>query len=217
MDFKEARRRMVDSQVRTNDVTDLRVQAALELIPREDFVPADKRDVAYIEREIAIAPGRVLLTARDFSKLAAAAEPRASDLVLIAGAGTGYAAAVFSRLVEMVVAVEGDAALAAQAQETINRLEIGNAVVLNAEAADGAARQGPFDLIFVDGGIEKRPDALLAQLREGGRLAAIQRINGVFRGVVWRRSGDAFACAEKFDATTRMVLPGFAAEKAFVF
>ncbi|MEZ5892079.1 MAG: protein-L-isoaspartate O-methyltransferase [Parvularculaceae bacterium] len=217
MDFKTARRRMVESQVRTNDVTDLRLQTALEETPREAFLPPALRNQAYVEREIAYAPGRVLLTARDFAKLLAAAEPQPGDLALIVAAGAGYSAAVLARLVEMAVAVESDAALAAQAQETLNTLDVGNAAVLHAAAAAGAPKQGPYDLIVIDGGIEKRPDALLAQLKEGGRLAAIQRIGGVFRGVVYRRSGDAFACAEKFDATTRTVLPGFAAEKAFVF
>jgi len=75
MDFKAARRRMVDSQVRTNDVTDLRLQTALETVPREDFLPAELRDQAYVERELPYAPGRSLMTVRDFAKLAAAAQP----------------------------------------------------------------------------------------------------------------------------------------------
>ncbi|GJL93372.1 protein-L-isoaspartate O-methyltransferase family protein [Hyphococcus sp.] len=217
MDFKTARRRMVDSQVRTNDVTDLRLQAALETVPREVFLPADLRDQAYVERELPFAPGRSLMTVRDFAKLAAAAKPKAGELCLSVASGTGYATAVLAQLVEMVVAVETDEALAASAQENLTRIGVANAAVLASDSAKGAAGQGPFDLIFIDGVIETRPDALLAQLKDDGRLAAIMRRGGISRGVLYSRAGDATACSEKFDASAKMVLPGFAAEKSFVF
>ncbi|WP_375204036.1 protein-L-isoaspartate O-methyltransferase family protein [Hyphococcus sp.] len=217
MDFKTARRRMVESQVRTNDVTDLRLQAALETIPREMFLPSDLREQAYVERELPYAPGRSMLTARDFAKLVAAADPRPGDLCLDAVAGTGYSTAVLAGLVDMVVAVESDEALAAAAQENLTQLDVANAAVIIGDSLKGAPDQGPFDLILVDGVIEIRPDALLAQLKDGGRLAAIERREGVSRGVVYRRSGDAFAAKEKFDAMAKTVLPGFAAAKSFVF
>ncbi len=217
MDFKSARRRMVESQVRTNDVTDLRLQAALENTPREIFVPAGLRDQAYVERELPFAPGRMLLTARDFAKLASAAQPRAGELCLTVAAGTGYSTAILAQLVDMVVAVESDERLAADAQEALNKMGVANAAVLAGDNTQGAAGQGPYDLIFIDGVIEKRPDALLAQLKEGGRLAAILRRGGISRGVIYQRSGEAFSCSEKFDAAAKSVLPGFAAEKEFVF
>jgi len=217
MDFKTARRRMVDSQVRTNDVTDLRLQTALETIPREMFLPSALREQAYVERELPYAPGRSMLTARDFAKLVAAADPRPGDLCLDAVAGTGYSTAVLAGLVDMVVAVESDEALAAAAQENITKLDVANAAVITGDSAKGAPGQGPFDLILIDGVIEIRPDTLLAQLKDGGRLATIERRGGVSRGVVYRRSGDAFAATEKFDAMAKTVLPGFAAAKSFVF
>ena len=152
MNFSTARRRMVESQVRPNDVTDLRLQTALEETPREKFLPVELHDQAYVEREHVYAPGRTLITVRDFAKLAAAAEPKAGELVLNAG-----------------------------------------------------------------GAIEQRPEKLLSQLKDGGRLAAILRQKGVSRGVIYRRSGEAFACTEKFDAATRVILPGFETRKSFVF
>jgi len=166
---------MVESQVRTNDVTDLRLQAALETTPREAFLPAGLKEQAYVERELAYAPGRTLLRARDFAKLAAAADPRPGDLALVAASGAGYSAAILAQLVDMVVAVESDETLASAAQEQLAALGITNAAFLTGDPAKGAAGQGPYDLILVDGCIEKRPDALLAQLKEGGRLAAIQK------------------------------------------
>ena len=217
MDFTAARRRMVDSQVRTNDVTDLRLQTALETIPREAFLPGELRNQAYVEREIAYAQGRSLMTVRDFAKLVDAADPHPGELCLAVATGTGYSTAVLARLVDMVVAVEGDEALAAAAQDNVTKLGVSNAAVLNAENKKGAADQGPYDLVFIDGVIEERPEELLKQLKDGGRLAAIQRIGGVSRGVLYRRAGDAFACSEKFDASARTVLPDFAAAKTFVF
>ena len=217
MNFSTARRRMVESQVRPNDVTDLRLQTALEETPREKFLPVELHDQAYVEREHVYAPGRTLITVRDFAKLAAATEPKAGELVLNAVAGTGYSTAILSQLVDMVVAVESDEKLAALEQENLTALGISNAAVLSGDTALGAADQGPFDLIFIDGAIEQRPEKLLSQLKDGGRLAAILRQKGVSRGVIYRRSGEAFACTEKFDAATRVILPGFETRKSFVF
>lgn len=217
MDYTTARRRMVDSQVRTNDVTDLSIQAAMETTPREIFLPVELRSQAYVERELVYAPGRVLVTARDFAKLAAIADPQPKDLTLNVVCGSGYSTAILAQLVDMVVAVESDEALGAMAQECLNQIEANNAAVITGNPAAGAADQGPYDLIFVDTVIEKRPDALLAQLKDGGRLAAIFREKGVSSGVLFERSGEAFSCSKKFDASAKAVLPGFEAEKAFVF
>ena len=217
MDFKTARRHMVESQVRTNDVTNLQLQTAMEETPREIFLPSELRAQAYVERELEYAPGRRLLTARDFSKLAAAADPRPGDLVLNALCGSGYSTAVLARLVEMVVAVESDEALAGQAQENLTSIGCTNAAVIAGDPWKGAAGQGPFDLIFICGAVEREPEALLDQLKDGGRLAGIRRKGGVSRGVLYTRSGDAFSYTEIFDASTRAVLPGFEAPKTFVF
>ncbi len=217
MDYQAARQHMVDSQVRTNDVTDLRIQTAMEQTPREAFLPVELRDQAYVEREIAYAPGRLLLRARDFSKLVAAAEPHPGDIVLNAVCGSGYSTAILAQLVEMVVAIESDEKLASSAQETLASLGFSNAAVITGDPWEGAPDQGPFDLIFVGGAIEKQPDKLLAQLKDGGRLATILRKDGVSRGGVYRRSGEAVAFTEFFDAATSAVIAGFDMPKAFVF
>ncbi len=217
MDFTTARRHMVDSQVRPNDVTDLRIQAALETVPRESFLPSELRAQAYVERELEYAPGRRLLTVRDFAKLVAAVEPEPDDLVLNAVCGSGYSTAILARLTEMVVALESDERLCAKAQETLDKVGCSNAAVIVGEPRRGAADQGPYDIVFIDGVIEREPEELMRQLKDGGRLGAILRRDGVSRGVVYRRSGDAFGCTEVFDAAARTVLPGFEAEKGFVF
>lgn len=217
MDYRAARRHMVESQVRSNDVTSLAIQAAMETVPREAFLPPELRAQAYVERELAYASGRRLLTARDFGKLIATAAPRPSDLVLDIACGSGYSTAILANLAEMVVAVEPDEKLAAAAQENLLALGVGNAAVIVGEAAAGAQKQGPFDLIFIGAAIEREPDALLAQLKDGGRLAAIKREKGVSRGVLYTRSGESCAGRTGFDATTTAVLPGFEAPKGFSF
>lgn len=217
MDFVQARKNMVASQVRTNDVTDLRLQAALESAPRELFLPADVRPLAYVEREVAFAPGRRLLTPRDFAKLLAAADVRSHDLVLDVACGTGYSTAVLAQLAEMVVGLEPDEGLAQAAGANLSALGVTNAAVIVGDPAAGAPKQGPFDLIFIGAGIEVEPVHLLGQLKEGGRLAAIIRLGGVFRGALYRRSGSAFAPVPVFDASTKTVLPQFSAPKTFRF
>jgi protein-L-isoaspartate(D-aspartate) O-methyltransferase len=217
MNYEAARRHMVDSQVRPNDVTDLRIQNAMETTPHEIFVPTEMRDQVYVEREVEYAPGRRLLRARDFAKLVDIADIRANDVVLNAVCGSGYSTAIIATLAEMVVSLEYDDDLAASAQENLNSLGFSNAAVLTGDPARGAPKQGPFDVIFIGGAIERRPDALLEQLTEGGRLATILREDGVSRGGVYVRSGEAFSFTPTFDAASSAVLSGFEKPKAFVF
>ncbi len=208
---------MVDSQVRTNDVTDPRIQRAFETVERERFLPAELRAQAYMDREIPYAPGRSMITARDHAKLLAALDIDAGDLVLDVACGTGYSAAILSQLGEMIVSVEKDDALSAKAQENWSASGVVNAAVVTADPAAGAAKQGPFDVIVIAAAIEMEPAALLKQLKDGGRLGAILRKGGVAKGVVWRRSGAATAAHEIFDASARTIAPCFAQPKAFVF
>lgn len=217
MDYKAARRHMVDNQVRTNDVSDLRILAVLETLPREAFLPAELKAQAYVEREVAYAPGRRMLTPRDFSKLVAAADPKPGEIVLDVAPGAGYSTAVLAGLAEMVVAVEPDEKLTTRAQETLQSLGIDNAAVIVANPATGAPKQGPFDVIFLGAPIELEPTALLAQLKDGGRLATILRRDGVSRGTIYTKTGSAISARTVFDAAATTVLPGFERAKTFVF
>jgi len=217
MDFDVARKHMVDSQVRPNDVTDARIQRAFEAVPRELFLPAELRAQAYIDREVAYAPGRALPTARDFAKLLAALDIQPSDLVLDVACGAGYSTAILAMLGEMIVAVEKDETLAARAQETWGAIGAMNAAVVSTEPLEGAPKQGPFDVIVIAHAIEVEPTALLKQLKDGGRLGAFLRRGHVTKGCVWRRSGAATGMAEAFDASIRTVLDGFTRPKTFVF
>lgn len=215
--FATARRNMVEGQVRANDVTDRRLQSAMETIPRELFLPAELRARAYVERELEYAPGRRLIAPRDFAKLAHAAAIAPGEVVLDVACGTGYSTAVLASLCEMVVGVEADEALAGKAQENLETLGVANAAVIAADPTAGAPSQGPFDVVFIAGAIAVEPAALLEQLKDGGRLAAIRHQGGVSRGVVWLKTGGAIAARAVFDAAARDVLPEFAAPKSFVF
>lgn len=217
MNFETARKHMVASQVRTNDVTDPRIQRAFETIERERFLPGELRAQAYVDREISYAPGRSLLTPRDFAKLLDALDIEAGDLILDIACGSGYSTAILSRLGEMVVAVENVEPLAMKAQENLGAAGIVNAAIVSGAPFDGAPTQGPFDVIVIAAAIEREPEALLTQLKDGGRLGAIVRRGAVAKGVVWRRSGPATAAHEVFDASAETVPDGFTRPKAFVF
>lgn len=213
-DYAAAREIMVDRQVRPADVTLYPIIAAMLEVPREVFLPEALRPVAYLGEHVPIAPGRVLLDPRVFAKLLDALNVGPDDLVLDVGCGYGYSTAVLARMAEAVVAVEEDPRMAAEAEALLEGVE--TAVVHAGALAEGDPAHGPFDAMLVEGGIETLPPALEAQLKPGGRVAAIfvEGAGGQARlglrtetGIAWRRIFDA----------TAPVLPGFAAAKAFEF
>ncbi len=213
-DFSTRRVMMVDTQVRPSDVTKFPIIEAMLAIPREAYVPDSMREAAYIGENVEIAPGRVVLEARTFAKLLDALDVQPGELVLDLGCGLGYSTAVLARLADAVVAVEEDAALASEAQRTLSAQGVDNAALIVGPLAAGDAKHAPFDVITLQGGVEAVPAALLAQLREGGRIGAIfmegslgvARIGYKIDGVVtWRYAFNAAA----------PVLPGFAAKRGF--
>lgn len=215
-DFAAAREAMVDSQVRTSDVTRYAIIEAMLEIPRELFVPRARRDVAYAEAEIPIAPGRAMLMPRAFAKMIEAAGIGASDLVLDLAPGTGYSTAVIARLAAAVVAIEPDAELARQATEALESLEIVNAIVSHGDPTAGDPAHGPYDVIFLNGAVERVPEALTDQLKDGGRLVAIFVERGVGQCRVVLRVGDTLAQRIADDITGPLV-PGFEKKRVFAF
>lgn len=216
IDFEAARIAMVDRQVRPSDVTSFPIIEALLAVPRERFAPSALRAVCYAGDDLPLGGGRVLLDPRVFAKMLDAADIEAGDLVLDLGCGLGYSTAVLSRLAAAVVAVESDAAMAKQASATLTALEVDNAMIEVRPLAEGAPDHAPYNAILINGAVEDVPDALLAQLRDGGRLVAIQMNAGVGRCAVWTRSGDAIVPRRAFDATAP-VLEGFRRAPAFEF
>ncbi len=216
IDFDAAREAMVDCQVRPSDVTRYPIIQAMLSVPREEFVPAALRPVAYLGEHVPLAPGRVVLDPRVFAKMLECIAIGPTDLVLDLGCGMGYSAAVIATMAEAVIAVEEDAEFAGEAEAVLARLGADNAVVQAGPLAAGAPQHGLYDAVIVEGGIEDLPQAIADQIKPGGRIVAIfmegasgQARLGIRteRGLAWRRVFDA----------TAPVLPGFAAAKAFEF
>lgn len=216
IDYTAARRNMVASQIRTNEVTDEALLAALTDVPRERFVPAPLRGVAYIDEDLPIKRGRYLMEPMVFARLVQLAGVGPNDVVLDIGCGTGYSTAVLARLTNTVVALESDAELAAAATANLAELGIDNAVVVTAPLAEGYAKQAPYDVIFFNGAIPRIPDLISRQLAEGGRLVAVVGEHGVGRGTLMTRARGAAASRPAFDAAVPM-LPDFVVEQGFVF
>jgi len=217
MNFEAAREIMVDSQIRPNDVSDPEIVHAFLKTPRDAFVPATRKPVAYSELEIETSEGRSLWTPRDMAKLLKAADIKPTDIVLVIGAGAGYETALISHMAETVIALEDRAELVDAMSERFASLGFDRAVAVEGKLEDGLPDQGPFDVVYVCGMVETVPEAWTAQLAEGGRLALVQLDqDGVGRGRVFTRAGDTASARYAFDAFP----PKFAQfdrKKAFVF
>lgn len=172
-DFAASRTMMVDTQVRPNDVTKFPVIEAMLAIPREEFVPASRRSVAYSGENLEIGQGRVLLEPRTLAKMVDALDVQRSDLVLDLACGYGYSSAVLARMAEAVVAIEDDSDMAAEAERRLAEAGVYNVAVLNAPLVEGAPKQAPYDAILIGGGVEAVPATITDQLKEGGRIAAL--------------------------------------------
>ncbi|WP_422367036.1 protein-L-isoaspartate O-methyltransferase family protein [Pelagibius sp.] len=217
VDFAAARLNMVESQIRTNKVTDLRVIEAFEAMPREQFVEDALQGIAYVDEDLEVSPGRYLMEPMVLARLLQAVAPGPSDMVLDIGCATGYSTAVLAGLAETVVGLDKDRGMVEQANRTLNALDLDNAVVVEAPLEGGYAKQAPYNVILLQGAVSEVPAAIKEQLAEGGRLAAVVIDEaGIGRATLIQRSGNIFAARILFDAATPL-LPGFEREVGFVF
>lgn len=214
VDFEAARIKMVENQIRTTDVTSHSVLQAFLSVAREDFVPEKAKALAYIDTDIELAPGRFLMEASPLAKLLQAAEITKDDTVLEIGTGTGYVAALLSRVAGSVVSLESDAALAEAASR--NLANCPNVKVVTGELEKGNTTGAPYDLIFVNGAVEDIPPALLDQLAEGGRLVAVVGYGNAAQAKILLRERGAFSENSRFNLSVKP-LPGFRKVKEFVF
>jgi protein-L-isoaspartate(D-aspartate) O-methyltransferase len=217
-DFAAARRHMVDGQVRPADVTDLRIIAAMQEVPRERFVPPQAAGLAYLDLDLAVGAGasggRRLLKPMVLAKLIQTADIAPTDRVLDVGCATGYAAAVLARIGAQVVALEQDSGLATAARTALASQP--NVTVESGPLSEGWAKAGPYDVIVLEGATEVAPHALCRQLKDGGRLVCVLGSGPDAKAMLYRRSGDDIGARPVFDAAAAL-LPGFAKAPEFAF
>lgn len=213
--FSARRVMMVDTQVRPSDVTKFPIIDAMLTVPREAFVPRDKREAAYMGENLVLRQDRVMLEPRTLAKMLDALDIQPDELVLDLGCGLGYSAAVLARLADAVVAVEEDEAMAAEAQGLLSQASVDNAAVIVGPLAEGAAKHGPYDVITVQGGVQVVPQALLDQLKDGGRIAAVFMEGALGVARVGYKSEGKVSWRFVFNASAP-VLPGFGATRGFV-
>lgn len=216
-DYQAARLAMVEGQLRTNKVTDEALLDAFLAVPREAFVPAHLRGIAYVDEDIPLGGGRFLMEPMVLARLLQAAAIAPTDRALAIGVGTGYAATILARLAARVVAVESEPQLAAVARTQLAAGDGHGVTLIEGRLEDGHPAAQPYDVILIDGAVAAVPDALSRQLGTGGRLVTVlKRGAGMGQGVLMTRVGGVLSYRPLFEAGTPL-LPAFQAAPGFVF
>jgi protein-L-isoaspartate(D-aspartate) O-methyltransferase len=222
LDFAQARRNMVDSQVRTFDVTSIPILAAMDEVPRERFVPEGRESLAYIDLDVPVSDGipgvepRFMLKPMFLGRMVQALDLDPGARVLDVGGGLGYSAAVLSRAGAAVTLLESSEGLAEAARARLQAAGFPEVRVVSGPSEAGDPEGGSYDGILVNGLVEVRPQGLLDQLADGGRLICVEQTGRAGRATLYTRSGEAVGSRSVFDAGARL-LKGFQAERGFVF
>ena len=199
--FAQARINMVDSQLRPNGITDIRILDAMHAVMRENFVGNDQQNLAYMDGDVPLkqATGgpRSLISPMVFGRMLQAAAIRPADRVLDIGAATGYGAMVLSHLAAQIVAVEGDSGLAAILRK--NLASVANVSVLEGSLDIGAPETQKFDLIIIEGCVQEVPSALFSQVKDGGRIVAAVGQPEMAKCCVYKISGQTHTFRAAFD------------------
>jgi protein-L-isoaspartate(D-aspartate) O-methyltransferase len=215
-DFQAQRVKMVDGQLRTTDVTNHELLSAFLSVPRELFVGEGRQELAYLDDDIQIAPGRFIMEPSPLAKMMQLAAINETDSVLIIGAGTGYSAAIASKLAAKVVALESDQSLAQRAEANLAALNVSNVDVVCSELTQGAASKGPFDVILLEGAISSMPAALFEQLSDNGRLVVVEGLGLTGVAKCYVKSGKSTSASRGFNLAVKP-LPGFQSTPVFSF
>lgn len=217
MNYLEARHNMVESQLKPNAVTDKNIVDVFRKVPRENFVPDAQKSICYLDEDIALKKGRYMLEPVVLGRMLQAAQIKPTDIVLDIGCLTGYSTAIISQLAETVIAIEEDSDLRKMADANLCHEDYCNTAVYGGSHKQGLPDQGAYDVIFIQGVADEIPDSLYDQLKEGGRLLAIepneQNITQVTLALKLRGSISKKAL---FDAFAHH-LSGFEASKGFEF
>ncbi len=194
--FAQARFNMIECQVRPGGVRDAKLCHAMGVIPREVFVTPSQRDIAYADCTVDMIVDdhtRPLAMPHSFGLMVESADIGRQDIILDIGGGTGYSAAVLAQLGATIIALEEDDAFADKSNELWASLAIDNCVSVAGPLVEGLAKQGPFDVIFINGCVETIPDGLVAQLALNGRLVCVSPHEGAERLTLIKNLGDTTA------------------------
>ena len=216
-DYADARNNMVDSQIRPNKVNDPRIIAAMRELPREQFVPAQMRDMAYIDSDVSIGHGRFLMEPMVIARLVQLLAPIEGEQALVIGCGSGYGAALLAACGARVTALEEDRALLDMARATLTRLAPSVSVV-SGPLADGWPNGAPYDLILIEGAVQQIPAVLNAQVRvDTGRLATVLKpASGMGHAVLAEPTPVGLRAQPAFDCGTPLI-PSLQPRPGFVF
>ncbi len=222
-EYQIQRANMVDSQLRTNQVTDHRILRAMLDIPREKFVPDTKQGLAYMDQDILVdrdqeGTDRYMMSPMTIARLAQLARIDDKDMVLIIGCTSGYVAALLASLASSVICLETDDRLAEAAAVRLEELGCDNVATVSGRLEEGYSKEGPYDVILVNGSVELIPQSLFDQLKDNGRLVAVQLTQaGVGKAHLYRKIGNSIGENRiSFDASAHP-LPGFKRDQSFVF
>ncbi|MDT8999000.1 protein-L-isoaspartate O-methyltransferase [Paucibacter sp. APW11] len=217
MNFEQARFNMIEQQIRPWDVLDPAVLSLLSVVKREDFVPAAYRNMAFTDTELPLGAGHLALAPRVEARLLQSLAVERHEKVLEIGTGTGFLAAMLGHRAQRVITLESNAAIAKQAGDNLRRAGLANVTVREGDGRLGLAGEAPFDAILLSGSVQEVPDALLQQLKVGGRLLAIVGDEPVMRATLVRRVSEQEFKSEALFDTLAPRLPGFADSNAFSF
>ena len=175
MDFKIARKNMVENQIRANKVTSLNVINAFLDVPREKFVPDSLQEISYVDEDIQLSRNRFMMKPMILARLFQSLNLKGNENILHVGSNSGYGSAILSRMCSSVISLESDKKLFETSIHTFSNMGFDNVVPLHGSMENGVEKEAPFDIIFIEGSIETEPKTLFGQLNENGKLIAIIR------------------------------------------
>lgn len=216
MSQRKSRISMVDNQIRPADVTNYALLSAFLNVPREIYVPNDQAALAYGEHEVAISSDRKMMTPRCLGRIVESVTPKATDEVLLIGAGLGYEAAIIGALTQTVIAVESDKKLAKKAEENLTSQGVDNAIVVEGKLQAGAPKSGPYDIVIFNGAVQEVPKAILDQLKPNGRLLTILEKDRVYAAYLMQMRNGHSASELLFHASAP-ILSKFTKKAEFEF